>query len=290
MKALYRAVYRLPDIEDGRELIDALVVQVPSLQKVRTEPISSPVKGDWFHPQPMRTDRMILYCHGAYAFYAGAEKGLIADLAVATKLSVFAVDYRLTPENPFPAQLEDALAAYDWLLEFGYAGSDITVMGTSAGGNLCLALILKLRDSGRPSPSLAVAISPWTDIGNSGDSIDKNEAYDILDRSMIEPGAAWFCGGSDPRYPLISPLHANLRGLPPIYLQAGGKEIFIDMIRSFCESAQAQGADIEMDVWESMNHVFQAHGDQLPEAQEAMRQIVAVIHRERMLQDNQLFA
>ena len=114
MKAVYRAVYRLPDIEDGRELIDALVVQVPSLQEVRTEPISSPVKGDWFHPQPMRTDRVILYCHGAYAFYAGAEKGLIADLAVATKLSIFAVDYRLTPENPFPAQLEDALAAYDW--------------------------------------------------------------------------------------------------------------------------------------------------------------------------------
>ncbi len=277
-KAIYRAVYRFPDIRDGRELVNALVVQVPSLEKVQIEPVSSPIKGAWFRPESLRTERVILYCHGAYAFYAQAEQGFVADVAVATGLPVFAVDYRLTPEHPFPAQLEDAVASYDWLLKLGYRGTDITVMGTSAGGNLCLSLIQQLRDTKHPLPKLAVGVSPWTDLGNSGESIDRNESFDILDRDMIELGASWLIGKDSPENPQISPLHADLRWLPPIYLQAGGREIFIDMIRSFYERARAQGVNIELEVWESMNHVFQAYGDLLPEAREAMQRIAAVIH------------
>lgn len=279
-KAIYMAVYRFPDVKDGRELVDALVVQVPSLEKVRIEPVSSPIRGAWFRPESFETERVILYCHSAYAFYARAEQGFIADVAIVTGLPVFVFDYPLTPENPFPAQVEDAIASYDWLLELGYQGTDIIVMGTSAGGNLCLSLIQKLRDSKRPLPKLAVGVCPWTDVGNSGKSIDKNERFDILDRSMIELGASWLVGEESPKNPQISPLHADLRGLPPIYLQAGGREIFIDMIRSFYERAQVQGVDIVLEVWESMNHVFQAYGDQLPEAREAMRRIATIVHQE----------
>jgi acetyl esterase/lipase len=278
-KAIYRAVYGLTNIVDGRELIDALVVQVPSLEIVDVEPVDSPVRGDWYRPEAAITDRVILYCHGAYAFYAAAEKGLIADIAVITGMPVFAIDYRLTPENCFPAQLEDALASYDWLLELGYQETEIVVMGTSAGSNLCLSLLLELRDSQRPLPKLAVGLCPWTDIGNSGESIDANECFDTLDRSMIETGAKWLVGDDSPHNPRISPIHADLRGLPEIYLQAGGREIFIDMIRSFYEKAKSQGADIELDVWESMNHVFQAYGDQLPEAREAMQRIATLVHQ-----------
>jgi acetyl esterase/lipase len=279
-KAIYRAVYRFTNVKDGRELVDALVVQAPSLEKVRIEPVGSPVRGAWFRPQSFETDRVILYCHGAYAFYSRVEQGLIADVAVITGLPVFAIDYRLTPENPFPAQVEDAVASYDWLLELGYRGSDIIVMGTSAGGNLGLSLIQEVRDSKRPLPKLVVGLSPWTDIGNSGESIDKNERFDILNRSMIEKGARWLIGENSPQNPQISPLHADLRGLPPIYLQAGGREILIDMIRSFYERAQAQGVDIVLEVWESMNHVFQAYGDQLLEAREAMQRIAIIVHQE----------
>ncbi len=279
-KAIYRAVYGLPDIVDGRELMDALVLQVPSLEQVSVEPAESSVRGAWFQPESIQDERVILYCHGAYAFYAKAEQGLIADVAVVTRLPVFALDYRLTPENPFPAQLEDAVAAYDWLLELGYQGMDIIVMGTSAGGNLCLALIQELRDSERPFPKMAVCFSPWTDLSNSGESIDRNEPFDILDRGMIEQGAGWLIGEHNPQNPLISPVHSDMRGLPPIYLQAGGREIFIDMIRAFYERAQCQGVDIVLDVWDSMNHVFQAYGDQLPEAKEAMRRLAAIIHQE----------
>ncbi len=279
-KEIYRAVYRLPDIKEGRELVDALVGQVPSLGKVRIEPVSSPIRGSWFRPESVKAERAILYCHGAYAFYAKSEKGFIADVAVTIGLPVFALDYRLTPEHPFPAQLEDAVASYEWLLEEGYRGTDIIVMGTSAGGNLCLALLLKLRDSKRPLPRLAICVCPWTDVGNSGESIDKNERFDTLDRSMVELVAKWLIGEDSSHNPQISPVHADLRGLPPIYLQAGGLEIFIDMIRSFHEKAKAQGVDIEMDVWESMNHVFQAYGEQLPEAVEAMQRIAMVVHQE----------
>jgi len=279
-KEIYRAVYRFPDVKDGREMVDALVVQMPSLEKLRIEPVSSPIRGAWFRPESLETERVILYCHSAYAFYAKAEQGFIADVAFITGLPIFAFDYRLTPENPFPAQLEDALASYDWLLDLGYQGTDIIVMGTSAGGNLCLSLIQKLRDSKRPLPKLAVCVCPWTDVGNSGESIDKNERFDILDRSMLEQGAKWLIGEDSPQNPQISPLHADLRGLPPIYLQAGGREIFIDMIRAFCERAQAQDLDIVLEVWESMNHVFQAYGDQLPEAREAMQRIATIVHQE----------
>ena len=97
---------------------------------------------------------------------------------------------------------------------------------------------------------------------------------------MIEPGARWLIGDDSPQNPQISPIHADLRGLPPIYLQAGGREIFIDMIRAYFERAQAQGADIVLDVWESMNHVFQAYGDRLPEAREAMQRITEMVHQE----------
>jgi monoterpene epsilon-lactone hydrolase len=279
-KAIYRAVYCFPDVKDGRELVDALVVQVPSLEKVKIEPVSSPVRGAWFRPESSNTERVIFYCHSAYAFYAKAEQGFIADIAVAAELPIFAFDYRLTPENPFPAQLEDGVASYDWLLELGYRAADIIVMGTSAGGNLCLSLVRELRDTERPLPKLAVGLCPWTDVGNSGESIDRNEPFDILDRSMIEPGASWLVGEDCPQNPRISPLFADLRGLPPIYLQAGGREIFIDMIRAFYDRAQAQGVDIVLEVWESMNHVFQAYGDQLPEAKEAMGRLATIVHQE----------
>ncbi len=151
------------------------------------------------------------------------------------------------------------------------------VFGTSAGGNLCLSLLLALRDTGEPLPKLAICLSPWTDVGNSGESIRKNEPFDIIDRGMIEQGAQWLAGDLSPEDPKLSPLRADLSGLPPIYLQAGGREIFIDMIRSFHRKAVAQGVQAELEVWEAMNHVFQAYGDRLPEAREAMDRLATVL-------------
>ncbi len=279
-KALYKAVYRYQDIHDGRRLLDALGVGTPSLDKVAIETLSSPISGEWVRPVSFMKDRVILFCHGGYAFYARAERALAADLSLAAGIPVFSLDYRLTPEHPFPAQLQDAAACYDWLLGLGYQASDIVVLGASAGGNLCLSLLLHLRELNRPLPRLAIALCPWTDIGNSGESIGGNDPYDIIDRGMIEQGASWLLAGQDPRMPLISPIFADLRGLPPVYLQAGGREIFIDMIRAFHACAESQGVDIVLDVWESMNHLFQAYGDQLRESKEALQRIAALVKSE----------
>lgn len=279
-RAVYKAVYSYADINDGREMIDALVVQVPALKKVNIKNVNSLIRGAWFNPGTPKTDRAILYCHGAYAFYAQAERGFVAQVAEMAQLPVFALDYRLTPEHPFPAQLEDALAAYDWLIESGYQGEEIVLMGTSAGGNLCLSMLLEIRDTKRPHPKFAVCISPWTDIGNSGASIDENEWCDILDRDMLEQGAKWFIGDDSAMNPRISPLHADLGGLPPVYIQAGGKEIFIDMIRAFGEKAKDEGLEVELEIWESMNHVFQAYGNQVPEAKEAMKKLALILNQE----------
>lgn len=281
-RALYQAVYRFQDIQDGRQLLDTIEVVSPSLGSVSIELVSQPVRGEWFRPKTFRKDRVILYCHGGYAFFGRVERSLVADLAQAAGIAVFAVDYRLTPENPYPAQVEDALACYEWLLGSGFTREQIIVFGSSAGGNLCLSLLLNLRYGNLPLPGLAIALSPWTDIGNSGESIAGNEPYDLLDRGMIEQGAEWFLGGQDPRDPLISPLYADLHGLPPLYLQAGGKELFIDMIRSFHQKAQDQGVNTVLDVWESMNHLFQGYGDRLPDSKDALQRIASLVNRKHL--------
>ncbi len=190
-----------------------------------------------------------------------------------TIVITFALDYRLIPEHPFPAQLEDAKAAYHWLVENGVDPKRLVVIGDSAGGNLVLALLLALRDSNEPRPALGICLCPWTDVNNSGESMTRNEKYDWVEKRMADKWAQWFLKGADPRNPLISPLYANLGGLPPLYIQAGGSEILYDMICAFAERARAQQANVKLDVWENMNHDFQAFGDATPSSREALRRI-----------------
>ncbi len=198
-------------------------------------------------------------------------------MAQAARSDTFALDYRLIPEHPFPAQLEDALAAYRWLLATGVRPEHLVVGGDSAGGNLTLALLLSLREAGLPLPALAICIAPWTDVANSGDSMTANEPYDWVGKRMPVQWAEWLCGGADRRNPILSPILAELRGLPPIYIQAGSAEILYDMIRAFAERGQAQQCNVMLDVWQNMNHDFQAFGDLMPESREALRRIGEVI-------------
>jgi len=270
--------FNLPTPADGREYEDSLVFQFPVLEQVNIEPASAPVKGHWFQPKTEIRDVTVLYLHGGgYAYYSKAHAHLITLVALAAEAKTFALDYRLIPEHSFPAQLEDALAAYRWLLEQGIDPQRLVVMGDSAGGNLTLALLLTLRDSNAPLPALGVCIAPWTDIGNSGSGLKDNEPYDWLEKRMTTQWAEWLCKGNDPRNPIISPIHADLRGLPPIYIQAGDAEILYDMIRDFADKAQAQGANVKLDVWKNMNHDFQAFGNIIPESREALIRIGQVI-------------
>jgi acetyl esterase/lipase len=219
---------------------------------------------------------------GGYAFYSGAYANMIATIAHATGTRTFAMDYPLAPEHPYPAQLHSALAAYQWLLASGHAPSRLVVAGDSAGGNLVLSLLLALRQHALPMPTLAVGLSPWVDIACSGDSMITNEAIDWVGKAMAIRWGEWFCHGNDPRDPMISPLYADVRGLSPLYVQAGTGEILIDQIRDFVRRAKQQGATILYDEWDDMPHDFQAYGDTVPQAADALAQLAHQIRHHTM--------
>jgi monoterpene epsilon-lactone hydrolase len=284
--------FDMQDISSGREYEDSLTFKSPALAQVTIEPASfqaengnNPVagkdriiRGDWFIPKESDPKAFMLYLHGGgYAYYSKFHTNLIALVTLAADCRTYALDYRLIPEHPFPAQLEDALAAYHWLLKNGVPPERLVVAGDSAGGNLALALLLTLREAKTPLPALAVCLSPWTDIGNSGESKESNQHYDWPHKRMPSQWAKWLCNGSDPSNPLLSPIHADLHGLPHIFIQVGETEILFDMVRLFAESAKKQGADVVLEVWENMNHDFQAYGDRMPQSQAALSHIRRVI-------------
>lgn len=270
--------FEMTDHQAGREYENSLVLPSPAMAKVEIEACHAPVRGHWYRPKSAAKDITVLYLHGGgYAYYASAHQNLIALVTLAAKSQTFALDYRLIPEHPFPAQLDDALAAYRWLLEGGIRPDRLVVMGDSAGGNLTLALLLALRDAHTALPALGICIAPWTDVTNPGESLEKNEPYDWVDQRMPRQWAEWLCKNSDPRNPLVSPVYADLHGLPPIYIQAGDAEILYDMIQAFYAEAQAQGVNVRLDVWQHMNHDFQAYGELLPQSKDALQRIGQVI-------------
>ncbi len=274
-----RVAFDMSNILDGRAYQNSLVPPLPTATRVTISAVTAPVKGEWYSPESSASAVTLLYLHGGgYAYYPRSYQNLIAIITSTVQCKTFALDYRLIPEHPFPAQLEDALVAYRWLLETGINPRHLVVAGDSAGGNLTLALLLALRDASLPLPALGVCLCPWTDVTNSGDSMTRNEKYDIVEKRMAEQWAQWFCAGADPRDPRISPVYADLRGLPPIYIQAGSAEILYDMICAFAEKGKQQGADVEFQVWENMNHDFQAFGALVPASRAALNRIAQVIH------------
>ena len=221
-----------------------------------------------------------MYLHGGgYAFYPQAYDNFIAMITLVAKSRTFALDYRLTPEHRFPAQLEDALNAYRWLLENGADPDSLVLAGDSAGGNLALALLLATRESKLPLPALVVALSPPTDF--EADPIG-NWEFDWIEKPMLRQWADWFCDFSERRNPLVSPIGADLGGLPPIYLQAGRAEILYESIQAFADRGQQQGAEIVLESWQDMNHDFQMFGRDSPQSAEALQMIGRVIE-ERVL-------
>jgi epsilon-lactone hydrolase len=279
MRSQVVTAFEMPDLAKAREYEDALVFASPAVDQVRIEPVDCPIRGHWYRPQSQLRDVTMLYLHGGgYVYYARhMYQSLIALVTLAAEAQTFALDYRLAPEHPFPAQLEDALAAYRWLLETGLAPERLVIAGDSAGGNLTLALLLALRDAGLPFPAVAIGLCPWIDLANSGESLTTNAPYDWIEARMAVQWSKWFRQEADACQPLISPLHADLKGLPPIYLQAGGAEILHDMIGSFATCAEQQGVPVKLDVWPNMPHDFQAFGDMLPESRAALARIGEVV-------------
>jgi epsilon-lactone hydrolase len=270
------AAFRMDDVTQARRYLDSIVIRSPALSEVSITPVVlEKFKGSWYAGKNTEASITVLYLHGGgYSFYPRAYDSFIAMITLVAKSRTFALDYRLTPEHRFPAQLEDALNAYRWLLENGTDPDSLILAGDSAGGNLALALLLAARDSKLPLPALAVALSPPTDF--EIDLIGDWE-FDWIETRMLQQWADWFCDGTERWNPLVSPIRADLSGLPPIYIQAGRAEILYDSIQAFADRAQKQGADVVLQVWEDMNHVFQMFGPDSPQSAEALGMIGQVV-------------
>jgi acetyl esterase/lipase len=238
------------------------------------------VPSEWID-YPNSCSGTILYLHGgAYALGSiNSHRELIARLVNTTNCRALAINYRLAPENPFPAALEDAINAYDWLISIGINPSRICIAGDSAGGGLAIATLLALREKDMPLPAGVLCFSPWFDLTLSGDSVYKNENLDpILSSSILETYVNYYIGSNKASEPMISPLFADLRGLPPIHIQSGRNEILLDDSVRFYEKAQQAGVDVTLKIWDDMIHVFQLF-DFLPETKESMKQVSAFVSR-----------
>jgi acetyl esterase/lipase len=184
------------------------------------------------------------------------------------------IDYRLAPEHPYPAALDDSLASYTWLVEQNRNPATITVMGDSAGGGLVIALLLKLQDNGIPLPGCAVVLSPWTDLTCSSPSIEEKADEDpILNSDKLRIGARCYSGGTDLKSPYLSPLFGSFDKLPPLLVQVGTDEMLLDDSRLFTQKAREAGHPVELEVWEGMIHVWHYLARFLPEGRQAIERI-----------------
>lgn len=222
-------------------------------------------------------DRTIVWLHsGGYAIGSPAGyRSLGAHLSAASGARVVLVDYRLAPENPFPAALDDAAAVYRAIVAEQDGGAGRCVLaGDSAGGGLVMATLVKIRDAGDELPSCAVCCSPWVDLAQTGDSLDSNAAIDpAVSRGMLEMCTAMYLGEGDRYNPLASPLYADLARLPPLFVLVGTAETLLDDARRLSDRATAAGVDVTLRVADGMIHIFPLFVSFLPEAKEAVAEI-----------------
>lgn len=216
-----------------------------------------------------------LHFHGGgYTMCSPAtHRELLARIALKTGARCIAPDYRKAPEHPFPAPIDDCLASYQALLDDGVDPQRIVLGGDSAGGGLVLAVLQRLRDAGLPQPRTAVLLSPWVDLtATSGGTIDDNGRFDYLSGEMLVWGAGTYLNGRLPTDPEASPIFADLTGLPPLLVQSGGGEIFLDQNYRFVERARDAGVQVQHEVSDGMVHVFQIFSG-FPAARSALRSI-----------------
>jgi acetyl esterase/lipase len=275
-------ITRLP-LEAQRRSTRSVLLGLPSsplYQETTFEKVSAGgVPAEWFRREDAANGPTILYLHGG-GYGLGSidtHRDLIARIARTCRASALAVEYRLAPEHRFPAQLEDAVAAYLFLLQQGVDPRRLVVAGDSAGGGLTLALLVKLRDSGYPLPAVAVCLSPWVDLEGLGASVDQNDRYDYISRRALMQYRKRFVDDENVRNPLAAPLYADLRRLPPMLVQVGSAEALLDDSRRIVERAREANVDVTFRVWEDMIHVWQLFAFMVPQGSAAIDEIGAFV-------------
>lgn len=268
-----------PTIEEQRAGYEALAFPVPDGVQV-TAVEANGVPSEWIVAPGSDPSRRLLYLHGG-GYVIGnlnTHRHLSAAIAQASGCAVLAADYRLAPEHPYPAAVDDALAAYRFLRENGPDGPGAAaatfIAGDSAGGGLTLATLVAARDAGVALPDAAVPLSAWTDLTNSGEAYTTRKDIDpLVTKDLIDKMAATYLGGADAKSPLASPLFADPAGLPPLLMQVGDAEVLLTDTTAFAEKARAAGVPVEVEVWPEMFHVFQHFYQAFPEGRQAIDRV-----------------
>jgi monoterpene epsilon-lactone hydrolase len=264
-----------------REQVERLASLAPVPRTIEVVEADAPTPAEWVRSERAEHDRVVLHLHGGgYVMCSPrTHRGMAAALSRSARAQVVVPEYRLAPEHPFPAALQDAVAWYRHLLDQGVDPARLAVTGDSAGGGLAVALLLEAKDEGLPLPACYVGISPWTDLAGTGDSMTTMDGRDPWLRAALVPPAARSYAGEHPLdHPRVSPLYGDLAGLPPMLVHAGTEEILFDDGRRLVERARAAGVDASFGVFDGLWHVFHAFPG-LPETRRALREIGAYIRR-----------
>ncbi|MCX5993765.1 MAG: alpha/beta hydrolase [Chloroflexi bacterium] len=240
------------------------------------------VPAEWLIPPGVSNGRVVLYLHGGYYICGSpnSHRSLAANIAIASKARALVIDYRLAPEHPHPAAVEDAVAAYKWLINGRVDPKHLAVAGDSAGGGLAIALLVSLRDRNIPLPAACVCLSPWTDLAFTGETWQSKAKVDLIIYDY--KGLAFakiYLGGLDPKTPLASPLYADLKRLPPLLVQVGTDEVLLSDSTRLVDNAKQAGVNAVIDEWEKMQHVWQFAASFIPEGRRAIERIGEFIDR-----------
>jgi acetyl esterase/lipase len=257
----------------------ALAMPLPA--GARHDPVvAGGIPAEWMEMPDALGGRVVLLLHGG-GYTSGSpitHRKLAASLSRAARARVLTPDYRLAPEHPFPAALEDAVAAYDWLRASGFAPGSIIMAGDSAGAGLAASTLIALHHAGKPLPGAVVLMSAWLDLTASSPSLETHKDVDLqITGEALRAAGRLYIGDGDPADPRASTLFADPTGLPPMLLQVGGDEVLLDDSRTFAERARAAGVDATLEVYEGMWHVFQFTAPEVPEAEAAIHNIAAFI-------------
>jgi epsilon-lactone hydrolase len=275
------AVVQLGRLAELRAQYDEIASRHPLPGGVCYQPVDAGgVYAEWLSGSGPGDNHAMLYLHGGCYTTGSVEthRELMTRLSIAASMRVLGLNYRLAPMHPFPAAVEDAAAAYRWLLSIGIEPARIAIAGDSAGAGLALAAIMTIRDEQLPLPGAVVCLSPWVDLAVTGASMASKASDDpIVSRDMLLGWGKLYLGHHDPRTPLASPLYADLRCIPPMLIQVGSAEVLLDDSLRLAARASAAGVNATLEVWPDMIHVWHSFAAILPEARQAIDRIAEFV-------------
>lgn len=281
---LFQFKLRKPDFDPSIEGVFKLRIQAENAARyfgklpknIQLKPVDiGGIYAEWVLPHGADPKKVMLYFHGG-GYVVGSAQGHrlhTGKFVKATGIPALVFNYRLAPEHPFPAAVEDSLNAYKYLLDKGSEPANIVFMGDSAGGGLCLATLLAIKMQGLPLPAAAVALSPWVDLKCTGDSYTTKASVCLSPEGSWDAWGKMYFGDHSPEDPLVSPLYGDLKGLPPLLIIVGGDEILLDDSREFAKKAEVAGVDVTLIIGEGMCHCYPAFANILPEAKQALASI-----------------